>query len=92
MITERLINLHMVLKYDSYIVETMGDRYRHLSLGQRICINQERASIMAMEFDSEPYQQADTVNEKIKFIIDKLYRSNIYDVYYQTALCTLKDE
>lgn len=87
---DRLLNLHMVLKYDSYVAETMGERFRYLSAGQRICINQERSSLMEREF-VEKFKQIDSINEKINFIINKLYKSNIYEVYYQNALSIFKD-
>ena len=88
---ERLLMLYMALRYDRYVGETIGRR--PISLGQRICINQERAALMKNDFEFlEAYQQVPEVNEKINFMIDKLHRSGFYEMYLYEANSIFKDD
>lgn len=87
---DRLMLLWMVLKYDSYINEISSNRI--LTSGHRILINQERAFLMYWNLDEDKkYEQSSIVNKKIEFILDKIHRSNLYQVYAYSAESILKD-
>ncbi len=81
---KRLIRLFAVLAFDTDTFNSIGEK--HLTVGQRICINQERAFIMARMtngLSDEYYQQSEIVEEKIKFIIKKIKDHNLTQAYAQ---------
>lgn len=76
----RLELLFLVLRYCS-------EKGRFLSIGERICINQERALLIQEDYDIENhnYQQPKTICNKIDFIVRKINetgytpQNNFYD-------------
>lgn len=79
---KRLIRLFAVLAFDTDTFEAIGEK--HLTVGQRICINQERAFIMrrmANDLSDDYYPQSEIVEEKIKFIINKIKDHNLTQAY-----------
>ncbi|AMA48094.1 hypothetical protein [Flavobacterium covae] len=63
----RLELLFLVLRYCS-------EKGRFFTIGERICINQERALLIQEEYDIENhnYQQPQTICNKIDFIVRKI--------------------
>lgn len=63
----RLELLFLVLRYCS-------EKGRFFTIGERICINQERALLIQEEYDIEKYnyQQPQTICNKIDFIVRKI--------------------
>ena len=62
---KRLLQLFVVLLYDTDTKTTQGKSF--LTVGQRICINQERAFLMRDFPDDEDFEQSHIVNEKNHF-------------------------
>jgi len=90
-INKRLIELFVVLNYDSYKYESTGRKY--FTDGERICINQERGYIMSQQFEyHDKYIQSPSVNEKIEFVKTKIHEDNFYDAYELKAENLLKEE
>lgn len=76
---KRLLQLFVVLLYDTDTKTTHGNSY--LTIGQRICINQERAFLMRDLPDDEYFEQSPIVNEKITFIIQQIRNNNLSQAY-----------
>ena len=79
---KRLTQLFAVLIFDSDIEIEKGTRY--LSIGQRICINQERANLMK-DFPDEDFIQSPIVNEKVTFILQQIRNNNLSQAYLEQA-------
>lgn len=75
---KRLMQLFAVLIFDSDIETEKGKSY--LSIGQRICINQERANLMK-DFPDEDFEQSPIVNEKVIFILQQIRNNNLSQAY-----------
>jgi len=83
---KRLLQLFAVLCYDTDSCNSTGTKY--LTLGQRICINQERAYIMQNELTTDiqsDYEQPETVEDKIKYILNKIKENELTRAYAQHA-------
>jgi len=80
---ERLLELVVVLHYDSITLRDEGKSY--LSTGQRICINQERAFLMREYDDDREFEQSHIVDQKIDFILQKVRETNIENLYMAHA-------
>lgn len=80
---KRLLQLFVVLLYDTDTYTTTGKSF--LTVGQRICINQERAFLMRDFPDDEDFEQSPIVNEKITFIIQQIRTNNLSNAYLAHA-------
>ena len=80
---KRLLQLFVVLLYDTDTKTTQGKSF--LTVGQRICINQERAFLMRDLPDDEDFEQSPIVNEKITFIIQQIRTNNLSNAYLAHA-------
>lgn len=80
---KRLLQLFVVLLYDTDTKTTQGKSF--LTVGQRICINQERAFLMRDFPDDEDFEQSPNVNEKITFIIQQIRTNNLSNAYLAHA-------
>ena len=79
---KRLLQLFAVLAYDSDTYSAIQVKY--LTVGQRICINQERAHIMQEMAKGETiifYDQSQIVEEKIIFIVNKIKENQLSQAY-----------
>lgn len=67
----RLEFLYWILNYST-------NHGNHLSIGQRILINQERALLIQDDYDLEnhSYQLPEAINKKIDFIATKITQNN----------------
>lgn len=75
---KRLLQLFAVLIFDSDVETEKGKSY--LSIGQRICINQERANLMK-DFPDENFKQSPIVDEKITFVLQQIRINNLATAY-----------
>ena len=73
-ITDRIHELESVLEYEATI------RLKHFSVGERICINQERGSLYEQlnENNSNPrqYKVSDFIENRIQFVLNKIENGN----------------
>lgn len=81
--TKRQLQLFVVLLYDSDSYITSGHKF--LTEGQRICINQERAYLMRDEIEENDFHQAESINEKINFILQQIKINNLTSAYSSHA-------
>lgn len=76
-INQRIEELHNVLVFCSYM-QSIG-RMHMFKVGERICINQERASLLTrLSQDSEfrDYKVSPSIEEKISFTLEKMNTNN----------------
>lgn len=81
-INERLITLFTALCFDT------DNNKKVLTPGIRICINQERAYLMQLDY-YEKFEQSQIVEEKINFITDQLRlrgETRMYNDYARAQL------
>ena len=76
---KRLLQLFAVLIFDSETERERGTSY--LTIGQRICINQERAFLMRDFQDDIEFIQSDSTNEKVSFILQQIRNNNLSNAY-----------
>ena len=84
-INERLVKLFTALHYDTV------NNFKILNTGLRICINQERAFLMRLDY-YEKFEQSEIVEAKIKFIIEQLRLRGETRIYHEYARTQLKDD
>lgn len=85
---KRLMQLFAVLLFDSDTVITQGTGY--LTIGQRICINQERAYLMRDDQDTEHFNQSKIVNEKVSFVLQQIRDNNLSHAYMALVRTLIK--